>query len=113
MLEYIFGTVRYICTEAYIGGTSSHVQRLLVHVHMYTMYYLSVALVLLKDVTRLCSSGVKSWKPYMRLPSEFSPFIEKKVVFCLVVGGGGGYRPPPLLWRPTKKNNFFFFVFPK
>ena len=27
----------YICTEAYIGGTSSHVQRLLVHVHMYTI----------------------------------------------------------------------------
>jgi len=65
VLEYIFGTVRYICTEAYIGGTSSHVQRLLVHVHMYTMYYLLVVLILFKDVARLCSSGVKSGKPYI------------------------------------------------
>jgi len=67
VLEYIFGTVRYICTTAYIGGTSSHVQGLLVHVHMYTMYYLSVVLILFKDVARLCSSGVKSGKPYKSL----------------------------------------------
>ena len=30
----------------------------------------------------------------MQLPGEFSPFIEKKVVFCLVVGGGLPPLPP-------------------
>ena len=38
----------------------SHVHRLLVHVHMYIMYFLSVVLVLGKDVIRLCSYRVKS-----------------------------------------------------
>ena len=42
----------------------SHVQRLLVHVHMYIMYFLSVVLVLGKDVIRLCSYRVKSEGSY-------------------------------------------------
>ena len=42
----------------------SHVQRLLVHVHMYTIYFLSVVLVLGKDVVRLCSYRVKSEGSY-------------------------------------------------
>ena len=47
----------------------------------------------------------------MQLPGEFSPFIEKKVVFCLVVGG---VTPlPPLSGPTTKKNTFFMCVFPK
>ena len=46
----------------------------------------------------------------MQLPGEFSPFIEKKVVFCLVVGG---VTPlPPLSGPTTKKNTFFMCVFP-
>ena len=46
----------------------------------------------------------------LQLPGEFSPFIEKKVVFCLVVGG---VTPPPLLVvRPLKKPLFFMCVFP-
>ena len=44
----------------------------------------------------------------MKLPGEFSPFIEKKVVFCLVVGG---VTPlPPLSGPTTKKNTFFLCV---
>ena len=43
----------------------------------------------------------------MQLPGEFSPFIEKKVVFCLVVGG---VTPPPPLSGPTTKKNTFFYV---
>ena len=40
----------------------------------------------------------------MQLPGEFSPIIEKKVVFCLVVGG---VTPPSLLVvRPLKKATF-------
>ena len=97
MLEYIFGTVRYICTEAYIGGTSSHVQRLLVHVHMYTMYYLSVVLILFKDVARLCSSGVKSGKPYTS--PHFTPppgfFPREKKIF---------YTPYHMNFAQGKKN---------
>ena len=46
----------------------------------------------------------------MQLPGEFSPFIEKKVVFCLVVGG---VTPPPLLVvRPLKKPLFFYVCLP-
>jgi len=46
----------------------------------------------------------------MQLPGEFSPFIEKKVVFCLVVGG---VTPlPPLSGPTTKKTTFFMCVFP-
>ena len=46
----------------------------------------------------------------MLLPGEFSPFIEKKVVFCLVVGG---LPPSPLLVvGPLKKTLFFMCVFP-
>ena len=46
----------------------------------------------------------------MQLPGEFSPFIEKKVVFCLAVGG---VTPlPPLSGPTTKKNTFFMCVFP-
>ena len=36
----------------------------------------------------------------MQLPDEFSPFIEKKVVFCLVVRG---VTPLPPLSGPTTK----------
>ena len=36
----------------------------------------------------------------MQLPGEFSPFIEKKVFFCLVVGG---VTPLPPLSGPTTK----------
>ena len=46
----------------------------------------------------------------MQLPGEFSPFIEKKLFFCLVVGGGT--PPPPLVVRTLKKNTFFMCVFP-
>ena len=42
----------------------------------------------------------------MQLPGEFSPFIEKKVVFCLVVGG---VTPLPPLRGPTTKKNTFFY----
>ena len=45
----------------------------------------------------------------MQLPGEFFPFIEKKVVFCLVVGG---VTPPPLSGPTTKKTTFFMCVFP-
>ena len=46
----------------------------------------------------------------MQLPGKFSPFIEKKIVFCLVVGG---VTPPYTLSGPnTKKNTFFMCVFP-
>ena len=46
----------------------------------------------------------------MQLPGEFSPFIEKNVVFCLVVGG---VTPPYTLSGPTtKKNTFFMCVLP-
>ena len=44
----------------------------------------------------------------MQLPGEFSPFIDKKVVFCLVVGG---VTPPaPLSGPTTKKTTFFLCV---
>ena len=43
----------------------------------------------------------------MQLPREFSLFIEKKVVFCLVVGG---VTPLPPLSGPTTKKNIFFYV---
>ena len=46
----------------------------------------------------------------MQLPGEFSPFIEKKVVFCLVVGGGWGVTPLPPLSGPTTKKTTFFYV---
>ena len=36
----------------------------------------------------------------MQLPGEFSPFIKKKVFFCLVVGG---VTPPYTLSGPTTK----------
>ena len=42
----------------------------------------------------------------MQLLGEFSPFIEKKVVFCLVVGGGGLPPSPLLVVRPLKKPLF-------
>jgi hypothetical protein len=44
----------------------------------------------------------------MQLPGEFSPFIEKKVVFCLVVRG---VTPlPPLSGPTTKKTTFILCV---
>ena len=43
----------------------------------------------------------------MELPGEFSPFIEKKVVFCLVVGG---VTPPYTLSGSTTKKTFFLCV---
>ena len=49
----------HMCTISLYRFTISHVQRMLVHVPMYTMYYLSVVLVLHKDVVRLCSYRVK------------------------------------------------------
>ena len=45
----------------------------------------------------------------MQLPSEFSPFIEKKVFFCLVVGG---VTPPYNLRGPTTKKHFFYVCLP-
>ena len=101
MLEYIFGTVRYICTEAYIGGTSSHVQRLLVHVHMYTMYYLSVVLILFKDVARLCSSGVKSGKPYTSpiLPHPLAFSTGRKKIYTPYHMNFAQGKKMPVVWR--------------
>ena len=43
----------------------------------------------------------------MQLPGEFSPFIEKKVVFCLVVWG---VYPPYTLSGPTTKKILFLCV---
>ena len=43
----------------------------------------------------------------MQLPGEFSPFIEKKVLFYLVVGG---VTPPYTLSGPTTKKTIFFYV---
>ena len=43
----------------------------------------------------------------MQLPGEFSPFIEKKVFFCLVVGG---VTPPYTISGPTTKKTTFFYV---
>ena len=43
----------------------------------------------------------------MQLPGEFSPFIEKKVVFCLVAGG---VTPPYTLSGPTTKKKHFFYA---
>ena len=44
----------------------------------------------------------------MQLSGKFSPFIEKKVVFCLVVGGVTPLHP--LSGPTTKKNTFFLCV---
>jgi len=44
----------------------------------------------------------------MQVPGEFSPFIEKKVVFCLVVGVVTSL--PPLSGPTTKKTTFFMCV---
>ena len=41
----------------------------------------------------------------MKLPGEFSAFIGKKMVFCLVVGGLP--LPTPLVVRPLKKTLFY------
>ena len=47
----------------------------------------------------------------MQLPGEFSPFIEKKVLFLL--SGRGGVTPPYTLSGPTtKKKNFFYVCLP-
>ena len=47
----------------------------------------------------------------MQLPSEFSPFIEKR---GFLLSGRGGYPPPsPLSGPTTKKKLFFMRVFPK
>ena len=54
----------HMCTISLYRFTCSHVQRMLVHVPMYTMYYLSVVLVLHKDVVRLCSYRVKGGGSY-------------------------------------------------
>ena len=55
-----------MCTISLYKITGSHVQRLPVHVHMYTMYYLSVVLVLHKDVVCLCSYRVKGGGSYRK-----------------------------------------------
>ena len=65
---------RHISTISLYIITGSHVQRLLVHVHMYTMYYLSVVLVLCKDVIRLCSYRVKSEGSYIS-PHSTPPLV--------------------------------------
>ena len=51
----------------------SHVHRLLIHVHMYIMYYLTVVLVLGKDVIRLCSYRVKSEGSHISPHSPLPP----------------------------------------
>ena len=67
--------------------TSSHVQRVLVHVPMYTMYYLSVVLVLGKDVARLCSYRGEEWKtlyyPPFSPPLVFFPRGEKFILHII------------------------------
>ena len=71
MLVCIFLNCGHMCTISLYRFTSSHVQRVLVHVPMYTMYYLSVVLVLDKDVARLCSYRGEEWKTLYFPP--FSP----------------------------------------
>ena len=90
---------RHTCTISLYRFTGSHVQRVLVHVHMYTMYYLSVVLVLRKDVIRLCSYRVKGGgsyiSPHFTPPPGFSRgenlyFISYE--FCF-------YGKVPVIWR--------------
>ena len=57
-----FKNCGHMYTMSLYKFTSSHVQRVLVHVPMYTMYYLSVVLVLDKDVARLCSYRGEEWE---------------------------------------------------
>ena len=65
--------------------TGSHVQRLLVHVHMYTMYYLSVVLVLHKDVVRLCSYRVKGGGSYRKFYQMFNERIDNAFHKSIVI----------------------------
>ena len=88
--------------SVYIGGTGSHVQRLLVHVHMYTMYYLSVVLFFLQDVARFCSLGVKGGKPYTSpiLPPPLAfPHGEKNILYSISYEFLLRVKKMPVMWR--------------
>ena len=74
----------HMCTISLYRFSGSHVQRMLVHVPMYTMYYLSVVIVLHKDVVRLCSYRVKGGGSYNIL----SPTLDILVNSILVISKG-------------------------
>ena len=66
MLEYVFRTADILVQSVYISSLVHMYKDYLYMfiVHMYTMYYLSVVLVLCKDVIRLCSYRVKGEGSY-------------------------------------------------
>ena len=75
----------YICTEAYIGGTSSHVQRLLVHFHMYTI---GRTYLMQRRCTSLLIRG-KEWEtlyfPHLTPPPWLFPQGEKKYFILHII----------------------------
>ena len=82
-----FKNCGHMYTMSLYRFTSSHVQRVLVHVPMYTMYYLSVVLVLDKDVARLCSYRGEEWEtlyfPPFSPPLVFFPRGEKFILHII------------------------------
>ena len=79
--EAIFRTSDILCTFSLYMINGSHVHRLLVHVHMYIMYFLSVVLVLGKDVIRLCSYRVKSEGSHNSYPMFLDFFFNWRYSF--------------------------------
>ena len=88
----------YICTEAYIGGTSSHVQRLLVHVHMYTI---GRTYLMQRRCTSLLIRG-KEWEtlyfPHLTPPLAFSPG-RKKIFYTPYHMNFAQGKKMPVVWR--------------
>ena len=83
----MYNPIRFVLTiyqqfSYMING--SHVQRLLVHVHMYTMYFLLVVLVLGKDVIRLCSYRVRSEGSYIDFLLQNVNLYTKKLRLSLL-----------------------------
>ena len=74
-----FKNCGHMYTMSLYRFTSSYVQRVLVHVPLYTMYYLSVVLVLDKDVARLCSYRGEEWE------TLYKGLVQKVLIkgFCL------------------------------
>ena len=96
-----FKNCGHMYTMSLYRFTSSHVQRVLVHVPMYTMYYLSVVLVLGKDVARLCSYRGEEWKTLYYHP--FSPpwfFIPGRKIYTSY-HMNFAYGEVPNVWRAS------------
>ena len=89
----------HTCTISLYRFTGSHVQRILVHVHMYTMYYLSVVLVLCKDVIRLCSYRVKSEGSYISPHSTPPPGFSRGENLYFISYEFCFYGKVPVIWR--------------